>query len=207
MTAALRGVLASVVFLAYPYLVYRGMESGVVWTAPALISGLYVYQAFKTGNPRTRTLKLAAAGCLVAGAVFLQSVTAKLLPVIIQLTFMFFFGKTLLKGRPLIERFVRLEFPVFPPGISEYCRQLTVMWTGFFAFNAVMCAALAVWAPDFWWAVYNGVLIFVLTGVLMVGEYVYRHFRFPELDIPKPAATIKTMVLNGRKIWLDVHAN
>ena len=116
---------------------------------------------------------------------------------------MFFFGRTLYKGPPLIESFVRLEFPEFPPGIGRYCRQLTIMWTGFFGFNALMCIGLAVWAPDAWWAFYNSILIFVMTGMLMVGEYIYRHFRFPDLDIPKPMSTIKTMVSNGRKIWLE----
>ena len=106
----------------------------------------------------------------------------------------------------MIESFVRLEFPELPPGISRYCRQLTLMWAGFFAFNALMCAGLALWAPGAWWAFYNSILIFVLTGLLMVGEYIYRHFRFPDLDIPTPASTIKTMVSNGRKIWLEVQA-
>jgi uncharacterized membrane protein len=119
---------------------------------------------------------------------------------------MYFFGKTLLHGPPLIERFVRLEFTELPTGIVEYCRQLTILWTGFFAFNAVMCSSLALWAPPSWWALYTGIIIFVLTGLLMVGEYIFRHYKFPDLHIPDIKSSARNMVTNTRKIWLDLYA-
>jgi uncharacterized membrane protein len=201
-----RSVSIAVIFIVYPYLIYQGRESGLIWLAPVIFSGIYIHQALIATNKQTRILKLIIAASLLVGAVFLQAVTAKLLPVVIQLLLMFFFGRTLYKGPPLIESFVRLEFPEFPQGISDYCRQLTIVWTSFFGFNALMCAGLAMWAPAAWWAFYNSILIFVMIGILMVGEYIYRHFRFPDLDIPKPASTIKTMLSNGRKIWLEVQA-
>ncbi len=206
MLLIVRIALVSVIFVGYPYLVYQSRESGLIWLAPVIFSGIYIYQALSSPTTQTRLLKLIIAVGLLIGAVFLQTLTAKLLPVLIQLVFMFFFGRTLYKGPPLIESFVRLEFPEFPPGIDRYCWQLTIMWTVFFGFNALMCAGLALWASDAWWALYNSILIFFMTGILMVGEYIYRHFRFPNLDIPKPASTIKTMVSNGQKIWLEVQA-
>jgi len=69
-----------------------------------------------------------------------------------------------------------------------------------------MCVALANWGTDFWWMLYNSVFIYLMIGLLMIGEYIYRHFRFPELAIPNPQSTIKTMIMNGRKIWMDVQA-
>ena len=206
MPAFIRSTLITFIFIGYPYLIYQGRESGLTWLAPVIFSGIYAYQAWIAPNKKTRLLKIGIAIVLVVGAIFLQTITAKLLPIIIQLLFMFFFGRTLYKGPPLIESFVRLEFPELPPGISHYCRQLTLMWTGFFGFNALMCAGLAVWGTDAWWAFYNSILIFVMTGLLMLGEYIYRHFRFPDLDIPKPITTIKTMISNGRKIFLEVQA-
>lgn len=195
-------------FLAYPYLVYRGIESGVVWVAPAIFSGIYLMQAFATHDVKIKVVKALVAIGLLLGAYYLQTITAKVLPVLIQLMLMYFFGRTLLKGKgpSFIESFVRLEFPEFPPGISEYCRQLTTLWTSFFAFNAVMCVILAIWSNDTWWALYNGVFIYLMIGLLTIGEYIYRHFRFPDLGIPDPQSTIKTMIVNGRKIWMDVQA-
>jgi len=202
-----RSILLTLIFLVYPYLVYRGMQQGVVWFAPTLIAGFYINDAMKTQHKQRRMMKLLIALVLLTGAVFWQALTAKLLPIFIQLTLMHFFGTTLFKGPSLIERFVRMEFADFPPEIVTYCWQLTLLWTGFFAFNALVCAGLALWGSDVWWAFYNGVMIFVLTGVLMVGEYIWRHFRFPELDIPSPKSSVRNMIVNGRAIWKEVHAS
>ena len=206
MIGIVKSIIATALFLIYPYLVYRGIESGMVWLAPAIFSGIFLLQAYASRNMKTRIYKALIAVALLLGAYYLQTITAKVLPVLIQLMLMYFFGRTLLpgKGPSFIESFVRLEFPEFPPGVSEYCRQLTVLWTGFFAFNAGMCVILAIWGADLWWTLYNGVFIYVMIGVLTIGEYIYRHFRFPDLGIPDPQSTIKTMIVNGRKIWMDV---
>lgn len=208
MTINIPAVLKTLVALLYPYLVYQGIQAGVVWFAPMMIIGLYLYQAVHTTEAKVRFTKGGIAGVLLIGVFFYQALTAKILPVAIQLMLMHFFGKTLLKehGPSLIERFVRLEFPEFPPGIPEYCRLLTVIWTGFFAFNVVVCLWLAFFAPASWWALYTGVIMFVLTGLLMVGEYIYRHFRFPDLEIPDVKSSVKTMAVNCRSIWQDVHS-
>ncbi len=206
MLGVIKSIFFTLLFMSYPYLIYRGIESGMVWVAPAFFSGIYLMQSFATRNVKIKLYKAFVSIALLLGAYYLQTITAKVLPVLIQLMLMCFFGRTLLKGKgpSFIESFVRLEFPDFPPGVSEYCRQLTVLWTGFFAFNALMCVALALWGNDAWWALYNGVFIYLMIGLLMIGEYIYRHFRFPDLGIPDPGSTIKTMIVNGRKIWMDV---
>jgi len=206
MLKIIKSILVTCLFLAYPYLVYQGMESGMVWIAPALFSGIYLLQSFASQNIKIKIYKGCVSIGLLLGAYYLQTVTAKVLPVLIQLMLMYFFGRTLLKGKgpSFIESFVRLEFPEFPPGVSRYCRQLTILWTAFFGFNAIMCVLLVIWGSDVLWALYNGVFIYVMIAVLMVGEYIYRHFRFPDLGIPNPQSTVKTMMTNGRKIWLDV---
>ena len=208
MLGIVKSIIVICLFLAYPYLIYRGIESGMVWLAPAIFSGIYLLQSFASRNVKIRIYKALISIALLLGAYYLQTITAKVLPVLIQLMLMYFFGRTLLKGKgpSFIESFVRLEFPEFQPGISEYCRQLTILWAGFFAFNAIMCVALAIWGADFWWTLYNGVFIYLMIGALMIGEYIYRHFRFPELGIPDLQSTIKTMIVNGRKIWMDVQA-
>lgn len=208
MLGVIKSIIVTGLFLVYPYLVYRGIESGMVWVAPAIFSGIYLMQSFATRNVKIKIFKALLAIGLLLGAYYLQTITAKVLPVLIQLMLFYFFAGTLLKGKgpSFIESFVRLEFPEFPPGVSKYCRQLTILWSSFFAFNAVMCVVLAIWSNDYWWALFNGVFIYLMIGVLMVGEYIYRHFRFPDLGIPNPQSTIKTMIVNGRKIWMDVQA-
>jgi uncharacterized membrane protein len=207
MYVVVRKLITTSFVLLYPYLVYRGMQAGWVWLAPAIVATILMAQALHSNHASARYKKMALALLLVFGMIFFQAFTAKLIPTLIQLALMHFFGKTLVKGPTLIERLVRLEFSDIPPEILQYCRQLTWLWTGFFAFNAFMCSALALWGQSGWWAFYTGVMIFALTGLLMVGEYIYRHYRFPALEIPDIKATVRNMIINSRQIWLDVQAS
>ncbi|HIG65804.1 MAG TPA: hypothetical protein EYQ43_09710 [Methyloprofundus sp.] len=214
MKTVLRIIISIMVFLLYPYLVYRGVQEGVVWFAPAAIASVYFYQAVNARNRKIRIQKLAIVLMLFVGAIYFQDTVAKLVPIIIQLSLMLFFGKTLLpnKGPSLVERFASLEFPVMPPVLMRYCRHLTVIWTGFFAFNVLACLYLALFAPVQWWAIYTGVLIFVLTALIMIAEYIWRFFMFRRIDLPSAQIpgikeTAKMMIINGRKIWLDIQAS
>jgi uncharacterized membrane protein len=207
----LKGILIAGLFISYPYLIYRGMESGMNWLAPVTCSGVFLYRAWRSQSFRTRIVNGLFAIALLTGAFYVQTLTAKILPVLVQLVLMAFFGHTLLKDNSpsLIERIVLLQFPDSPATLSHYCWQLTLVWTVFFAVNALVCTVLAVWGSGFWWALYNGVVIYVIMGVLVIGEYVYRRIRFADLailhqGIPDPKASLKAMIRNGRKVYMDM---
>jgi len=55
-----------------------------------------------------------------------------------------------------------------------YTRRLTVVWTGFFAVNAVIAAYTALAATTGVWALYNGAISYVLIGLLLAVEYPVR---------------------------------
>lgn len=206
MLILLRKGIVSSILLLYPYLVYRGIQAGVVWFAPSVLAAIMLYQAYISSELKSRITKFTFALLLLLGVIFFQNVTAKILPTLIQLFLMHFFYKTLKNGPPLVERFVRLEFEELPEGVVDYCRQLTILWIGFFGFNALMCSGLAVWASPEWWAIYTGVIIFILTGLLMMAEYIFRHYRFPNMEIPDLKASTRNMLMYCRKVWLDVQA-
>ncbi|WP_411728453.1 hypothetical protein [Methyloglobulus sp.] len=207
----LKGIVVVGLFLIYPYLVYKGIESGMNWLAPVVFSGFCLYRALVSQQLSARILNALFAIALLLGAYYVQTITAKILPVLVQLMLMVFFGRTLFKdkGPPFIESVVRLQFPELPPAVSLYCRQLTLVWTAFFAANTLVCTVLAIWGSGFWWALYNGVVIYAMMGVLGIGEYIYRRIRFADLSvlhqgIPDPKATVKAMIINGRKVFLDM---
>lgn len=207
----IKGFLMTCLFLAYPYLVYRGIETGLVWIAPAIFAAIFLRQSLMSQNVRIKWVKASIAIVLLLGSYYMQTMTAKVLPILIQLLLMSFFGRTLLKNNQpsFVERFVRLQFPEFPEAITVYCRQLTMVWTGFFAMNVIIITVLAVWGAEYWWSFYNGVVIYLLMGLIIIIEYIYRRIRFADLNIlhkgiPDPMSTIKAMAVNGRKIWMDV---
>ncbi|ESS73479.1 putative intracellular septation protein A [Methyloglobulus morosus KoM1] len=207
----LKGILLGGLFLSYPFLIYKGMESGLNWLVPVIFSGIFLYRAWHSQELSARIENGLFAIALLAGTIYMQTITAKILPVFVQLMLMVFFGRTLFKdkGPPLIERIVRLQFPETPTTLNRYCWQLTLVWTAFFAVNALVCGALAIWGSSFWWVLYNGVVIYAIMVVLVIGEYVYRRIRFADLSvlhqgIPDPKATVKAMIINGRKVFLEM---
>jgi uncharacterized membrane protein len=60
----------------------------------------------------------------------------------------------------------------------RYCRQVTWVWVGFLAANGAAIVTLAMLGQRSHWALYTGVISYLLIGALFASEYVYRHYRF-----------------------------
>lgn len=101
------------------------------------------------------------------------------MPVLINLVLLYGFASSL-RSTPMVERFARMQDPSLGPEQVRYCRSVTKVWCGFFVFNALVCGALALFASVSAWALYTGLIAYVLIGVLGASEYVVRKARFRE---------------------------
>lgn len=185
--------------LGYPVFVYLGIRHGISWIFPLVASFLFV-RMFRAGGRHAWLFGLVALA-LLAGAVFFQHFSAKMIPVLVHTSMFILFYSSLRKGQSLIERFARLDFPELPPEIATYCRKVTWVWTIFFAVNIVWCSALAIWADAAFWALYNGAIIYLLIGLLMISEYIWRRLRYPWLEIPPFKQSMMNIMKNGHTIW------
>jgi len=185
--------------LGYPLLVYVAITSGLSWLFP-LIVGAGFFLKFRAGGNSAPFYGVIAL-LLLCGAIFFQNISAKMIPVLIHSSMFLVFYGSLRTNASLIERFARLDFPELPPGIAEYCRKVTWVWSGFFAMNILFCSALAIWADDALWALYNGAFIYLLLGTLMAGEYVWRRLRYPWLEVPPFKQSMMNIIKNGHTVW------
>lgn len=105
---------------------------------------------------------------------------ALLVPALVSLLLLLAFARSLRPGaEPMIVVFAHaMERDPIPPRILAWLRRVTVAWCVFFAANAAVSAALAVFAPIGWWTLWNGVLAYLLVGLLLLAEYVVRKIRF-----------------------------
>ncbi len=192
--------LQTALFIAgYPVVIYLLLTHHAGWIGAALVVGMIVW---KIRRRHDWLWWLAGLTALAAAAAWLFGIASilKLSPLLIHTgLFLVFFQS--LNDIPLIERFARLEFAELPPGIADYCRKLTLLWSCFFALNIVGCLWLAFWGNDEAWVVYNGLIVYLLIVGLTLGEYVWRHFAFPDLDIPPLLHSLSNIVRNGHKIW------
>ncbi len=56
----------------------------------------------------------------------------------------------------------------------RYTRRVTQVWCGFFVLNGGLALCTALWASDAGWALYNGLVAYVLMGLLFAGEWLVR---------------------------------
>lgn len=171
----LTSLLLPLAGVLYPFVVYVGMSRvsptifalvlGAIWLvrAPSLLK-----------EPGGRWLVAAA---LVYCALLARSGEAALLrwyPSLISVLLLCVFGLSLKFGPPMVERIARVREPDLPEAAIPYTRKVTWVWVGFFVVNGMVSAAMTLWAPLAWWTLYNGLLVYVVMGVLFAGEWLLR---------------------------------
>lgn len=177
--------VGAVLMLLYPAVVYviltrfEGRAGVLGLLALATVVALLRLRSSVPGK-RLRVLGVPAALSLVAlASLFLDDHRFMLaLPVLINAALLFTFGSTLRVGPPLVERFARMQVQDLRPEEVRYCRTVTAIWSGFFVVNGLTAGLLAWRAPVAWWALYTGLIAYVLIGLLGAGEYIVRKYRF-----------------------------
>jgi uncharacterized membrane protein len=92
----------------------------------------------------------------------------------------YFFYRTLGPGiEPLITRVARKEHPDLPIEMAQFTRTLTWAWSLCFVFLFLVALLLAFLLPLDSWSRWVQGLGYVVPATLFLGEYVYRHRRFP----------------------------
>ncbi|MFC1665733.1 hypothetical protein ACFL17_08925 [Pseudomonadota bacterium] len=69
----------------------------------------------------------------------------------------------------------RIEKRSLDPIGVRYAVQLTQIWCVVFSINALIAVLLAWQRQLDWWTLYNGVIAYIIIGVLIIGERLFRH--------------------------------
>jgi uncharacterized membrane protein len=122
------------------------------------------------------TVALVLSGLSAAIAVTDSETLLRAYPIVVNVGMLTAFSATLCGGGPsMIEKIARLRRPDLDAGAIRYTRRVTQLWCAFFVMNGAVSAAFAWWGSREQWAVYNGVVTYVLIGVFIVGELAWRH--------------------------------
>lgn len=168
------GMLAVAAGVAYPLLVWLALgHVGPRWIAGGLAM-LALARAAAARDPFWLGAGVAVAVLAAAAAWVDGWLPLKLYPVAMNLALLAAFAASLRRGPSAIERLARLRDPALPPAAVAYTRRVTQVWCAFFLANAAISAATALWADDAGWALYNGLIAYVLMGALMGGEWLVR---------------------------------
>lgn len=185
MTKTLLAIVNTALVIAYPFAVYLGLtrfgarEVGLVLLLlllPRLIGSAREAAREHLGAvlrvPLTIALLVGLGAALDDGRFFLA------LPALVNVVLLANFAASLRGPISLVERMARLQEPELPPGGPEYCRKVTKVWCGFFVVNGAVAAGLALWGEVTVWALYTGLVAYLLMGLLFTAEFVVRKRTF-----------------------------
>ena len=98
----------------------------------------------------------------------------KLYPVLVNASLLLIFLLSFRYPPPIAERIARFQVPDLPPSAVAYTGKVTRAWCVFFAGNALVALWTAVWCSDRVWFTYNGIIAYVLAGLMFAGEWLVR---------------------------------
>jgi len=170
----MRSAFVSVLMLAYPLLVYAGLARFEPRVLALLLAFVALLRALVTRE--LVWLWAAVGGCALAAiASATNDATAlKLYPVLVNAALLTLFGATLLRPPSMVERLARLREPALPDAAIPYTRRVTQVWCGFFIGNGAIALYTALFSSAAQWALYNGLIAYVLMGALFSGEWLLR---------------------------------
>jgi uncharacterized membrane protein len=160
--------------LLYPFIVYVGLRHWEPRVLALVLVGLALARALST---RSRAWLLVAGVTAALGTIVAlsnQPVPLKLYPVVMNAAMLGMFGASLFRPQTVIERIARLREPNLSEAGVRYTRGVTKLWCGFFVVNGTVALLTAWYAPDRVWALYNGLIAYMLIGALFAGEWLVR---------------------------------
>ncbi len=175
MRRLVNGAIAMLTLL-YPLAVYFGIQYVDPWQIASALAALLLLRLV-TGRASDKGNQLVLiAAVLYCGFAVLENnlITLRFYPALINLGLLIVFSASLYFPPPVIERLARIQHPELPPKGVRYTRRVTEVWCAFFLMNGTIAAATALWASFACWSLYNGLIAYVLMGLLMAVEYLIR---------------------------------
>ncbi len=178
--------LAAVAFvllaIAYPAIVYSGLKryspKAIALTIGAILLVRFMWR--QSGESRKRLSMMLVPPLILCVISFIANNREFILclPVFTSVALLCSFGLTLFRGPSAVETFARMRVPDLTVDEMAHCRRMTWLWVGFFLVNGLIAFWTVRWGTLEAWGFYNGLVSYLIMGVLFAGEFIYRHWRF-----------------------------
>ncbi|HEU0153721.1 MAG TPA: hypothetical protein VFQ84_10290 [Arenimonas sp.] len=166
--------LAWLATLLYPLAIWLGLAH---FEPRWLALGLLAMALLRAAVSREAVWLVAAAcagGLVLASLLSNDGLPLKLYPVLVNAACLVVFATSLRRPPTVIERLARLQHPDLPAEAIPYLRRVTQAWCLFFVANGGIALYTALRASDAAWALYNGLIAYVLIGAMLLGERLVR---------------------------------
>lgn len=175
-------IMATILVVVYPLAIYFGIQHFepkflAIFLLAVLI--LRLVSSNKTTlavtNNNSKYLIFFAGLVLMGVSFYFNSLDSlKLYPVLVNLSLLILFVASLFFPPSMIERFARIQEPDLSDEAVRYTRKVTVVWCVFFIGNGAVAFYTALFSSNEVWTLYNGLISYVLMGILFSIEFAYR---------------------------------
>lgn len=171
-------VTLALLTVLYPVAVYFSLEhfSPRLWGG--ILLGLFALRLWMHRRQRVGEIARWSSVAAAVAALWMlagdSAIALRSYPVMVNGVLALIFGYSLVRPPSLIERLARLQDPALPPSGVAYTRKVTQVWLGFFLLNGGIAAYTAYWGTMEQWTLYNGVISYVLMGILFAVEWMVR---------------------------------
>jgi uncharacterized membrane protein len=175
---SLSRIVVSLLFIAYPFAVYLLLERvGAGVLGAALVALLLIRNPSVLQTHRWLILPALALSLAFLWLDPLKSeALLRLYPVAVSAVLLATFGYTLMRPPTIVARLASASGTTMTPAIERYTRKVTVAWCVFFVVNGIVALVIGLQGSMQTWLLYNGIVSYVLMGVLFAGEYLVRRW-------------------------------
>lgn len=170
-------------WLAYPLLIYFGLQLlqpryvALLLGAALLLRRRGDMRRLMAGLSRLdHAILLCLLGLAGMTALINSELLLRLYPAAVAGGMLLLFAMSLHTPPSMIERFARLSQPDLPPEGVRYTRRVTQAWCLFLAANMLVALYTALYSSRDIWALYNGLIVYVLMGIMFAGEWLVRKY-------------------------------
>ncbi|GAB2891739.1 hypothetical protein ACCI51_02660 [Microbulbifer echini] len=166
-----------IILTLYPLAIYFGIEYLSLGSILILLLVVAVLRVLLGGAKKAIGTKLTTLALAVVIAItWLKEDSNGLLwyPVLCNLILFSVFFYSLKQPQTIVERLARLREPNLPPEGVLYTRKVTKAWCLFLLFNGSVALATVLNGNLKIWTIFNGLISYVLIGIMMGGEWLLR---------------------------------
>ncbi len=174
----------NILIATFPIIFYLAIKFDLSWVAnliAVIVIGLKLknFRGLKlTITPPVAVGVIFAILLYLANFIYLGGITAipsigKLIPAIISLSIFILFVSSLSDKESIVEGFARRMEDNLPKEVSVYCRYVTIVWSIYFIINIGISLDSIHRSPE-WWAIYNGIISYIIIGLIFLVEYIAR---------------------------------
>lgn len=184
--------LAVLALLIYPVIIYFGLQHLEPGFLAALFAIIFVFRHFflikkKSNNhlknntakrimiPHMHVVLITVLSLLAYSMLANSAMALKFYPVVVSLSFLAIFTYSLFKPPSVVEMIARLHEKLDDHGVI-YTRKVTQIWCAFFIMNALIATWTVFHDNEQVWLLYNGLISYLLMGILMAVEFIVRFF-------------------------------